>query len=59
MERETWGGITTVRRKLETAGTTSSIAFTTLQGLEIVHPQASMASSDTGSKYFKTNIRKL
>ena len=33
-----WGGTTTVRKNI--AGTASSVAFTTLQGLEIVNPNA-------------------
>lgn len=34
------------------SGTASSVAFTPLQGLEIVNPQAAEKSSDTEAKYF-------
>ncbi|WAQ96549.1 PRP31-like protein, partial [Mya arenaria] len=37
-ERQTWGGSTTVKKQV--SGTASSVAFTPLQGLEIVNPQA-------------------
>ena len=45
------GGQTTVRRQV--AGTASSVAFTPLQGLEIVNPQAAENNSQgQGKKYF-------
>lgn len=45
------GGQTTVRRQV--AGTASSVAFTPLQGLEIVNPHAAEANtSKAGNKYF-------
>ncbi|XP_064110499.1 U4/U6 small nuclear ribonucleoprotein Prp31-like [Macrobrachium nipponense] len=45
------GGQTTVRRQV--AGTASSVAFTPLQGLEIVNPQAAENNSQgQGNKYF-------
>lgn len=45
------GGQTTVRRQV--AGTASSVAFTPLQGLEIVNPQAAENSNNAnGNKYF-------
>ncbi|VEL07146.1 unnamed protein product [Protopolystoma xenopodis] len=48
------GGNSTVRRSTSssTSGTSSSIAFTPLQGLEIVNPQAAERIIDTGNKYF-------
>uniref|UniRef100_A0A2P2HWN6 U4/U6 small nuclear ribonucleoprotein Prp31 n=1 Tax=Hirondellea gigas TaxID=1518452 RepID=A0A2P2HWN6_9CRUS len=45
------GGQTTVRRQV--AGTSSSVAFTPLQGLEIVNPHAAENNnSKTGNRYF-------
>ena len=44
------GGQTTVRRQV--AGTSSSVAFTPLQGLEIVNPHAAESSCKGGNKYF-------
>ncbi|XP_047500301.1 U4/U6 small nuclear ribonucleoprotein Prp31-like [Penaeus chinensis] len=45
------GGQTTVRRQV--AGTASSVAFTPLQGLEIVNPQAAeMSGHAKANKYF-------
>jgi U4/U6 small nuclear ribonucleoprotein PRP31 len=45
------GGATTVKRQV--AGTASSVAFTPLQGLEIVNPQAADNShAKAGNKYF-------
>lgn len=34
------------------SGTASSVAFTPLQGLEIVNPQAAEKATDTDAKYF-------
>uniref|UniRef100_A0A8D8RVK1 U4/U6 small nuclear ribonucleoprotein Prp31 n=1 Tax=Cacopsylla melanoneura TaxID=428564 RepID=A0A8D8RVK1_9HEMI len=49
--QQVWGGSTTVKKQV--SGTTSSIAFTPLQGLEIVNPQAAEKSTaETGAKYF-------
>ncbi|CAH8439318.1 unnamed protein product [Dicrocoelium dendriticum] len=48
----TWGGSSTVRKQV--AGTSSSIAFTPLQGLEIVNPQAAERTVDAGNKYFSS-----
>ena len=46
------GGQTTVRRQ-QVAGTSSSVAFTPLQGLEIVNPHAAEGNSvKAGNKYF-------
>lgn len=51
VQRQSLGGQTTVRRQV--AGTASSVAFTPLQGLEIVNPQAAENSnSANGNKYF-------
>lgn len=46
------GGQTTVRRQV--AGTASSVAFTPLQGLEIVNPQAAESKQQHGAKYFSS-----
>lgn len=49
--QQVWGGSTTVKKQV--SGTTSSIAFTPLQGLEIVNPQAAEKSTgEAGAKYF-------
>ena len=49
-----WGGTSTVKKTV--AGTASSVAFTTLQGLEIVNPNA--IEKDTkgteSQKYFSS-----
>ncbi|KAG0717700.1 U4/U6 small nuclear ribonucleoprotein Prp31 [Chionoecetes opilio] len=51
VQRQSLGGQTTVRRQV--AGTASSVAFTPLQGLEIVNPQAAENSNNNnGNKYF-------
>ncbi|CAH8486115.1 unnamed protein product [Schistosoma guineensis] len=47
-----WGGNSTVRKHV--AGTSSSIAFTPLQGLEIVNPQAAEKPMEVGNKYFSS-----
>ncbi|KAL1140130.1 hypothetical protein AAG570_000062 [Ranatra chinensis] len=50
-KQQGWGGSTTVRRQV--SGTASSVAFTPLQGLEIVNPQAAEKNTtDTNNKYF-------
>jgi U4/U6 small nuclear ribonucleoprotein PRP31 len=48
-----WGGTSTVRKNI--SGTASSVAFTTLQGLEIVNPNAAEKGTDS-QKYFSTNV---
>uniref|UniRef100_A0A224ZB24 U4/U6 small nuclear ribonucleoprotein Prp31 n=1 Tax=Rhipicephalus zambeziensis TaxID=60191 RepID=A0A224ZB24_9ACAR len=49
--QQVYGGSTTVRRHV--SGTASSVAFTPLQGLEIVNPHAAESkASDSGAKYF-------
>jgi len=47
--QQAYGGTTTVKRQV--AGTASSVAFTPLQGLEIVNPQAVEKKADT-VRYF-------
>ncbi|KAI0207653.1 U4/U6 small nuclear ribonucleoprotein Prp31 [Lamellibrachia satsuma] len=50
---QTWGGSTTVKKQI--AGTASSVAFTPLQGLEIVSPQAAEATvKEANQKYFSS-----
>lgn len=50
-EQATWGGATTVKKHV--SGTASSVAFTPLQGLEIVNPQAAEKRVDeANAKYF-------
>ncbi|XP_031640039.1 U4/U6 small nuclear ribonucleoprotein Prp31 [Contarinia nasturtii] len=49
-KQQVYGGSTTVRKQI--SGTASSVAFTPLQGLEIVNPQAAEKSTDTNAKYF-------
>lgn len=49
-KQQVYGGSTTVRKQI--SGTASSVAFTPLQGLEIVNPQAAERSIDTNAKYF-------
>lgn len=47
----TWGGASTIKRAV--AGTASSVAFTPLQGLEIVNPQAAEKRiEEVNAKYF-------
>lgn len=50
-----WGGTSTVRKNI--AGTASSVAFTTLQGLEIVNPNAAERDSKgtESQKYFSSS----
>jgi U4/U6 small nuclear ribonucleoprotein PRP31 len=49
-----WGGTSTVRKNI--SGTASSVAFTTLQGLEIVNPNACErdAKGTESQKYFSS-----
>lgn len=50
-EQATWGGATTVKKHIH--GTASSVAFTPVQGLEIVNPQAAEKRVDeANAKYF-------
>ncbi|KAJ6631714.1 U4/U6 small nuclear ribonucleoprotein Prp31 [Pseudolycoriella hygida] len=49
-KQQVYGGSTTVRKQI--SGTASSVAFTPLQGLEIVNPQAAERSTETNAKYF-------
>lgn len=50
-KQQVWGGSTSVRKQI--AGTSSSVAFTPLQGLEIVNPQAAERKvGDQAGKYF-------
>ncbi|XP_052788119.1 U4/U6 small nuclear ribonucleoprotein Prp31-like [Mya arenaria] len=52
-ERQTWGGSTTVKKQV--SGTASSVAFTPLQGLEIVNPQAAeKKAAEANAKYFSS-----
>ena len=51
-----WGGTSTVRRNI--AGTASSVAFSSIQGLEIVNPNAAekeTKGTDT-AKYFSSSV---
>ena len=49
--QNTYGGASTVKRQV--AGTASSVAFTPLQGLEIVNPHAAENSNkNANAKYF-------
>ncbi|XP_011494590.1 PREDICTED: U4/U6 small nuclear ribonucleoprotein Prp31 [Ceratosolen solmsi marchali] len=50
-KQQHWGGSTTVKKQV--SGTASSIAFTPLQGLEIVNPQAAEKKvNEANAKYF-------
>jgi U4/U6 small nuclear ribonucleoprotein PRP31 len=50
-KQQTYGGSTTVKRQI--SGTASSVAFTPLQGLEIVNPQAAETKiNEANAKYF-------
>lgn len=52
--QSTLGGQTTVRRQV--AGTASSVAFTPLQGLEIVNPQAAENSNQARANKYFSNV---
>ncbi|XP_065846428.1 U4/U6 small nuclear ribonucleoprotein Prp31-like [Oscarella lobularis] len=53
-QQQVYGGRSTVRGR-ETSGTASSIAFTPLQGLEIVNPQAAEKNiQEVNAKYFSS-----
>lgn len=50
-QQQVWGGSTTVKKQV--SGTASSVAFTPLQGLEIVNPQAAEVKvEEANNKYF-------
>ncbi|XP_046740765.1 U4/U6 small nuclear ribonucleoprotein Prp31 [Diprion similis] len=50
-KQQQWGGSTTVKKQV--SGTASSVAFTPLQGLEIVNPQAAEKRvNEANAKYF-------
>ncbi|KAF5306130.1 hypothetical protein FQR65_LT07406 [Abscondita terminalis] len=50
-KQHAWGGSTTVKKQV--SGTASSVAFTPLQGLEIVNPQAAeIKINEANAKYF-------
>lgn len=50
-KQQQWGGSTTVKKHV--SGTSSSVAFTPLQGLEIVNPQAAEKKvNEANCKYF-------
>ncbi|XP_060529073.1 U4/U6 small nuclear ribonucleoprotein Prp31 [Cylas formicarius] len=50
-KQQIWGGSTTVKKQI--SGTASSVAFTPLQGLEIVNPQAAeVNANEADAKYF-------
>ncbi|KAK0075836.1 hypothetical protein PV325_006248 [Microctonus aethiopoides] len=50
-KQQQWGGSTTVKKHV--SGTASSVAFTPLQGLEIVNPQAAEKKiNEANAKYF-------
>lgn len=52
-KQQVYGGNTTVKRHV--SGTASSVAFTPLQGLEIVNPQAAEAKvNEDNAKYFSS-----
>lgn len=50
----TYGGATTVKRQV--AGTASSVAFTPLQGLEIVNPHAAEQNSNLKANRYFSNV---
>ena len=53
-KQQAWGGTTTVKKQV--SGTASSVAFTPLQGLEIVNPQAAEKKVDeANAKYFSAS----
>ncbi|KAE8750529.1 hypothetical protein FOCC_FOCC002823 [Frankliniella occidentalis] len=50
-QNQVWGGSTTVKKQV--SGTASSVAFTPLQGLEIVNPQAAEKNvNEANARYF-------
>ncbi|XP_074604366.1 pre-mRNA processing factor 31 isoform X2 [Brevipalpus obovatus] len=53
LQRQVHGGTSTLHKQV--AGTASSVAFTPLQGLEIVNPQAAESQKEGDSKYFSSS----
>jgi len=54
-QQAVWGGMSSIGRKGATSGTASSVAFTPVQGLEIVNPLAAEKKVDEGNaKYFSS-----
>jgi len=52
-QQAVWGGMSSIGRKAGTSGTASSVAFTPVQGLEIVNPLAAEKKVDeANAKYF-------
>ena len=49
-QQATWGGSTSIKKHV--SGTASSVAFTPLQGLEIVNPSAAESDGSESQKYF-------
>ncbi|KAJ8933613.1 hypothetical protein NQ314_013903 [Rhamnusium bicolor] len=56
-KQQIWGGSTTVKKQI--SGTASSVAFTPLQGLEIVNPQAAEVKVNGECEIFFKYIRVL
>lgn len=53
-QQATWGGTTSIKKHI--SGTASSVAFTPLQGLEIVNPNAAENRADeANAKYFSSS----
>lgn len=53
-KQQVFGGTTTIKKHV--SGTASSVAFTPLQGLEIVNPQAAEQKvSEANAKYFSAS----
>jgi len=53
-KQQVFGGTTTIKKQI--SGTASSVAFTPLQGLEIVNPQAvERRVNEANAKYFSTS----
>jgi len=52
-KQNVWGGSTTVKKQTTVSGISSSVAFTPLQGLEIVNPQAAEKRvNEMNARYF-------
>lgn len=55
-KQQQWGGSTSIRKQV--SGTASSVAFTPLQGLEIVNPQAAEKTvNEANAKYFSNTSK--
>ncbi len=53
-QQATWGGTTSIKKHV--SGTASSVAFTPLQGLEIVNPNAAESrAEEANAKYFSSS----